>query len=74
MYTFCHNFLKYVKECWFEVFVVELRVAYMGVAYQSTTFTKLTDCKMSGWNGHEVVQLSVLKHYNLFMSLVETFD
>ena len=23
-YAFCQNFLKYVEECWFEAFVIEL--------------------------------------------------
>ena len=74
MATFHCNFLKYVEECWFQAFILELWVAYMGVAWQSTTLTKLTDCKMRGWNSQEVVRWTVLEHYNIFMALVETLD
>ena len=43
-------------------------------ACQSITLTELTNCKMRGWNGHEVIHLTVLEHYITFMVLVETLD
>ena len=72
--VFHHSFVQYVEECWFDALMVSLHVAYMGVTRPSSTLNDLMNCHMRGWNGKEVVHLSVLDHFPRFMSIIETLD
>ena len=72
--AFRKAFLTYVDECWFDVFVAKLQVAYMGTTRPSSTLNDLMKCKMHGWNGKEAVRLSVLDHFPKFMQCVEMLD
>ena len=67
-------FMQYVEECWLDAFIISLCVAYMGVTHPSSTLNDLMNCHMRGWNGKEVVHLSVLDHFPKFMSIIETLD
>ena len=54
--------------------MVSLHVAYMGATHPSSTLNDLMNCHMWGWNGKEVVCLSVLDNFPRFMSIIETLN
>ena len=68
------SFVRYVEESWFDTLTVSLHVAYMGATHPSSTLNDLMNCCMWGWNGKEVVHLSVLDHFPRFMSIIETLN
>ena len=72
--AFRKAFLAYVNECWFNVFMDKLLVAYMGATRPSLILNNLIKCKMHGWNGKEAVRLLVLDHFPKFMQCVEMLD
>ena len=50
------------------------QVAYMGASRPSSTLNDLMNCHMRGWNGREVVHLSVMEHFSKFMAIIKMLD